>query len=77
MLARILSVGHILLDDRSSRSRGTAPCRSSVTDPQSFNDPEMDDSTTSEKAKELFVLRISTILTVIYAVSWHFHRHHL
>lgn len=28
----------------------------------------MDDSTTSEKAKELFVLRISTILTVIYAV---------
>jgi cation diffusion facilitator family transporter len=27
----------------------------------------MDDSTISEKAKELFVLRISTILTVIYA----------
>ena len=29
---------------------------------------KMDDSTTSEKAKELFVLRISTILTVIYAL---------
>ena len=29
---------------------------------------EMDDSTVAEKAKELFVLRISTIVTVIYAV---------
>ena len=29
---------------------------------------EMDDSTVAEKAKELFVLRISTILTVSYAV---------
>ena len=29
---------------------------------------KMDDSTMPEKATELFVLRISTILTVVYAV---------